>query len=219
MNKGNKEKQTGYMLAYNYLRNGIIEGIFPEDMIFVEETIAEELGVSRTPVREAIRMLKSEKLMISVAHKGVMGRILAPSEIKPVYEVAEALEGMMAYVITRRGRPEDIRVLEDAVIRMETAVQEGDMMAWMEADGDYHNQMMKASGNSFLVEAMENINVYIAMIRNRYSKQNPESRSASTVQHRAAYEAICSGDADYAKMVTQFHWRSIRRKLVENNGA
>lgn len=209
-------KKASYILAYNYLKKGLIEGTFPEDMVFVEENIAEELGVSRTPVREAIRMLKSEKLLVNVPRKGVMGRSLAQSEIKPVYEVAEALEGMMAYVVTRRGSQEDLLALENAVVRMEKTIETNDKIGWMDADRDFHECLMKASGNSFLMEAMENINVYIAMIRNRHSKEHAESRKSSTVQHRAAYEAICSGDADYARMVVQFHWRSIRRNLTEN---
>lgn len=84
-----KKAQMGYIRAYEQLKKGIIEGIYSEDRVFVETEVAEELGMSRTPVREAIRMLKAENLLVSVPGQGLMARRLKKGYIKNVYEVGK----------------------------------------------------------------------------------------------------------------------------------
>ena len=209
-----KKAQMGYIRAYEQLKKGIIEGIYSEDRVFVETEVAEELGMSRTPVREAIRMLKAENLLVSVPGQGLMARRLKKGDIKNVYEVGEALEGLMAYIVAEQKDADNALALRESVSRMEEALACGDRDGWVAADREFHTKLVKLSGNEFLGDAIETLNIYINMIRLRYTRENQESRRRSTSQHREVCEAIAAGDADYARTLMQYHWRSLRQQIV-----
>lgn len=212
-----QNSKSNYMEAYEYLKDNIIHDKYPENYVFIETEIAAELGVSRTPVREALRMLRAEKLLVRIPKKGIVCRELPPSEIRTVYEMAEALEGMMAYNVAKGRSKADIFALGQCVEKMEKAITEHDERLWMEGDEEFHRKLAEFANNNFLREAMDNINIYISMIRNRYSKRNTESRETSTMQYRETWEAINAGDADYARMLVQYHWRFVRRRIMQKH--
>lgn len=205
--------QSNLEYAYSYLKELIINASLPEGYIFTEVELAEKLGMSRTPAREAIRMLKAEDLLIQIPQKGVMCRTLSIKDIKCVYETAEALEGMMAYTVAVFKTEEEIRPIHDAVERMEVAFANMDRDAWGQADQQFHTALKALCGNPFLQEAMEKLDVYINMIRQKYTLHSEDSLRSSTTQHREAYEAILNHDADYARVIVQHHWAVVRRYI------
>lgn len=209
-----QNRDASYEVAYEYLKNRIINDDFPEDYTFVESEIANELGMSRTPVREAIRMLKAEKLLIRVPKKGIVCRKLQQTEIKSIFEMAEALEGMMAYNVARHHTAAQLEALNKCVTEMEAALRNQDSVQWAAGDISFHKSLKDFCGNSFLIDAMDDINIYISVIRNRYTLKDVSSQMRSTVQHREMYEAIKSGDADYARMLVQYHFRGKRREYT-----
>lgn len=160
-------------------------------------------------------MLKAENLLVGVQGHGLTAQHLKKDDVRNVYEVAEALEGMMAYIVARRKNKEDNRSLGESVFKMEEALRQENKEAWALADREYHAKLIEFSRNEFLKNAIKNLNVYIDMIRIRFTRESGEERRSSTVKHREEYEAIASGDADYARMVVQYHWHAIRRQTVE----
>ncbi|MBQ6507349.1 MAG: GntR family transcriptional regulator [Clostridia bacterium] len=210
-----QKNDAGYIVAYEYLKNNIVNNKYDDDYVFVEAEIAAELGMSRTPVREAISMLRSEKLLMRVPKKGIVCREMQKGEIKSVYEMAEALEGMMAYNVARHHTAQQLETMLACVEKMEQAFRNGDEKTWAEGDIAFHACLRDFCGNTFLQEAMENINVFISILRNRYTLLDAGSRERSTVQHREMYEAICAGDADYARTLVQYHFRVNRRRLSQ----
>lgn len=206
-------KQKNYIFAYEYLKNKIINGEYDEDYVFLETEISEELGISRTPVREALAMLKMEHLLINVPRKGVVCRKLTLEDIVDVYEVAEGIEGMMAYSVAKNGDREVIEKLKTAIEAMEEALISKDEEAWAAADEAFHMTLRDGCGNRFAQDSMDNIRLYIQMIRSRYTKPHTPFRERSTVQHREAYEAVLSGDADYARILVQHHWETVCRQF------
>ena len=208
-----KPGQSNLEYAYNYLKEQIVNASFPEGYIFTEVELAEKLGMSRTPAREAIRMLKAEDLLVQVPQKGFRCRTLSVKDIKCVYETAEALEGMMAYTVAMFKNEVEIRPIHDAVDRMEVAFANMDRDAWAQADQLFHTSLRALCGNVFLQEAMGKLDMYIDMIRLKYTVNNEESLRSSTTQHREAYEAILCHDADYARIIVQHHWAAVRRYI------
>jgi DNA-binding GntR family transcriptional regulator len=213
-NKSNESKQAHYINAYNHLKNGIINGDYDSEYVFIEKDIAAQLGISRTPVREAIRMLKAEKLLVNVPKKGIVCRTLTKNDICPVYEVSEALEGMMAYIVAQNHNKIDLSELERSVIRMEAALRKHDEKEWVNADAAFHQTLMQLSKNKFAIDMMKELQLCVQIIRVNDTKKSFASMERSTVQHREAYDAIASGEAEYARTVVQHHWRSIRRRLM-----
>lgn len=205
--------QSNLEYAYQYLMEQIVNEAFPQGYIFTEVELAEKLGMSRTPVREAIRMLKAENLLVQIPQKGVMCRTLRSEDIKRVYETAEALEGMMAYTVAMFKKESEIEPMRDAVERMEVAFANMDRDAWAEADQTFHSLLKQLCGNEFLQEAMTKLEIFINMIRQKYTLHNETSLRNSTTQHREVYEAILAHDAEYARVIVQHHWATVRKTV------
>lgn len=212
-----KSDQSNLEYAYQYLMEQIVNESLPEGYIFTEVELSEKLGMSRTPVREAIRMLKAENLLVQVPQKGVMCRTLHNEDIRRVYETAEALEGMMAYTVAMFKKEEELAPMRDAVERMEVAFANMDRDAWSEADQAFHTLLKQLCGNVFLQEAMTKLDIYINMIRQKYTLYHEKSLRTSTAQHREAYEAILAHDAEYARIIVQHHWAAVRRAVSQQN--
>lgn len=210
----NLSKQKNYIYAYEYLKNKIINGEYEEGYVFLETEISEELGISRTPVREALCMLKIEGLLFNVPRKGIVCRRLTFDDISDVYELAEGVEGMMAYLVAKEGKKSTIDALEGAVVQMEEALLCHDEESWVEADERFHCILKEECGNGFIEDSMNNLWLYIRMIRSKYTKTHIVSMNRSTGQHREAYEAIAAGDADYARTLVQNHWKTVRQQFL-----
>jgi DNA-binding GntR family transcriptional regulator len=210
---GKNTPNSNYLRVYEYLKKRIIDGTFDKDYVFVETEISEMLDVSRTPVREAIKMLKSERILTNVPKKGIMCRPLSYKDIDSVYEIAEAVEGAMAYNIASHSDELDFSELEMSLIQMEIAVAEHKIDEWIEADIEFHNNVKALCGNEFIVETINKLDLYIEIMRNRYTKKHYESMQHSTTQHRVTFDALTSGDAEYARITAQYHWRTIRKQL------
>ena len=208
---------SNYLRVYEYLKKHIIDGSLGKDYVFVETEISEMLNVSRTPVREAIKMLKSEKILVNVPKKGIMCRPFSYKDIDSVYEIAEAVEGVMAYNIALYSKQLDFSCLEQSLVQMETSIAERNIDEWVKADSDFHSNVKKLCGNEFIVETVKTLELYIKIIRNRYTKSHYESMRRSTTQHRMTFEALVSGDAEYAKLIMQYHWRNIRKQLQSDD--
>lgn len=207
-------KNANYMKAYRFIKEGILGGEFAEDYVFIETKLADQIGISRTPVREAMRMLKSENLLQSVPKKGILCRPISIEDCNAIYGLGESIESMMVYNIVLRYRETDFSWIEKNVISMEEAVRINDKDLWSTADQAFHKCIMDICDNKFAVEAMEKLQMYIQLVRVRYAKHNIQRRLLSTMQHRELYEAMITGDSDFARIITINHWKSIRANIL-----
>lgn len=213
------KRDTGCRMAYDYIRTGILNNEFGEGYVFVESEIAVRLGISRTPVREAIRMLQSEKVLANEKGKGIIFRSVSPEEIKAVYQLAGAVEGTMAYHLALRKKVPELEKIRLYVTRMEQALS-GEMREdeWAAADDCFHKELLKAGENILAEEVMKRLGFYIEVIRRNYTIRNYHFMFRSTVQHREAYEAIEAGDAEYARVIVQKHWNTIKNEILGEGG-
>ncbi len=143
--------------VYSELKEMIANHRFkPGERINVER-ITKELGVSRTPVWEAIRRLEQESLVVNVTNKGIFMNTLSRDEALDLFAVREVLEGMVARLAAERIDEKTLGKLEDSLERQKKWIEKGDIIAYTREDFSFHTLIHKASGNAFLAEILERI--------------------------------------------------------------
>jgi DNA-binding GntR family transcriptional regulator len=143
--------------VYSALKEMIANHRFkPGERINVER-ITKELGVSRTPVWEAIRRLEQESLVVNVTNKGIFMNTLTREEALDLFAVREVLEGMVARLAAERIDEKIIKKLESSLEKQKKWIEKGDIIAYTREDFNFHTLIHKASGNVFLAEMLERI--------------------------------------------------------------
>lgn len=199
--------------AYEEMKRRIIEGAIPSGYPLLESELAEEMGISRTPVREALVRLKQEGLVTAIRHRGIFVSTLRPSDMEEVYEMIEGLESMAVKLAAERATPEDILRMEEAVAAQEVALAQGDLMAWIVADEAFHASVVEAARNRYIREAIEKVNGRLHRVR-RLTIRARQRLPASTEAHKATVEAIRAGDGELARKINQHHRAEARRDLL-----
>lgn len=201
--------------VYTVLRGKILSRELGPAQRLLEVKIANEMGVSRTPVREALRRLAHEGLVKIVPNSGA--RVASPTmhEMDNAYAVREYLENMSVELACRTGM--DKRTLErlDALVRDgDAACGSGDLDAFLNANNDFHRVIAEAGKNYVLSEYVNNIiqrtNVYIYFYSNF---ADPENKSSG--EHRAILRAIAKRDRIGAQELMKEHLRRIHAAFSE----
>jgi DNA-binding GntR family transcriptional regulator len=142
--------------AYTAIRNDILAGRFGSKGRLVQEELAQRLGISRTPVREAIMRLELEGLVTLIPRRGAVVNRVNPQDILDVYEVREELERLAVRLTARKGDVYDVRGLRQILRKMER-VGPSRMWEYYKLNRAFHLLMAAASGNVFLVSALESL--------------------------------------------------------------
>jgi DNA-binding GntR family transcriptional regulator len=214
-NKPKKKKITAADRAYSAIREAIAKGEIRPGYPLLETELAKQLGMSRTPVREAINRLKAEDIIETVRRKGIFVKTLSKEEIIKWYEVAEGLEGMVSYLVA--SDPDiEINELENNIKTMEEALKENNTDKWIVADEQYHVILYTLCKNNFLIENLQRVNEKLKLARLVLIAGSMSDKIQSTKDHRATFEAIKAGNAELARQITQNHWRRIREMYQRN---
>jgi DNA-binding GntR family transcriptional regulator len=194
--------------AYATLRRRIIENHFDADRPILEEQLALSLGMSRTPIREALARLEAEGMVTILPRRGMMVRPLTALYVKEVNEVLASLEAQAAERLARR-RPSsaEVAILDAAIADMDAALASDDMPAWAAADYRFHAAIIDLCGNSLLAETARRF--LDQAHRFRLLTLDLRGRPVySNANHAAVVEAIRRGDAETA---AEIHWSHKRR--------
>lgn len=206
--------------VYAYLRTELLSGHLVAGSWLREQDVATALNVSRTPVREAVRRLAQDGLLVIEANRGV--RVHEPdlAEARATYEVRATLEGMAAQLAARHcrtheGSVPDARLQLEEQLRAMSEAARDDAVRHIEADNAFHALVAELSGNPVLNEHIERLNVRITRIKIITRHLNPTGFARE--QHAGIAGAILSGDADAARERMEKHVRAnlefIERKL------
>ena len=199
--------------AYEEIRMEIItQKILPGTPITAAE-YAEKLGMSRTPVREALVRLKNENLIRIIPRKGAFVRVFTPDEIRHNYEIAEALEGTIVYLATPFVTAEAMKAMEKLMAGMERALVKHDIETWVRLDQEFHDTLNSFCDNDRLVHDRRAIQSQI--FRSRLLRvPSWVDKDKSNADHRVIFEAIRKGDARAARDAMHMHWERIRAEFV-----
>jgi DNA-binding GntR family transcriptional regulator len=193
------------------LRQEIIAGrLGPGDRL-VERELAERFGVSRVPVREAIRALVAEGFVHFETPRRAVVRPLTPNDVQELFELREALEVYAAGLAASRATPEELAGVAELLDRAAVATEAGDAEVITDINSRLHDSIVTMAGNTLLTAALEPV-----AGRLRWMTRRNEEWPQLLVEHRELYEAIASGDPDRARAHALAHVRTNYRSTVRH---
>jgi DNA-binding GntR family transcriptional regulator len=189
--------------VHHNLRNAIVAGQFTDGERLNERDLARELGVSTTPLKEALRQLEAEGLIRTEARRGVYVTFGA-QQAEEMSLARAALESMIARQAAKRASAKDVDILRHFVSRMNDATAIGDVELLIELNESFHSQIHEASGCDYLrrlqgKQQMYNRTTRVALLG------EAEERGRALSEHRAIAEAIAVGDPDAAERIMRDH--------------
>ena len=202
--------------AYAALKEAIRENMFPPGYQGSEQEIATRLGMSRTPVHEAVIRLQEEGLVRVLSRRGVVICAISAADMREIYEVIIALESTAAELLAEK--PEDERLaitteLERVNAEMEAALEADDLVAWARADGRFHQLLIERCGNKRLARMFHTIMDQSHRARMLTIRLRPKP-TGSVLEHRAIVGAIRQGDASEARERAKQHRARARDQLL-----
>lgn len=193
------------------LRQEIIAGTLGPGDRLVERDLAERLGVSRVPVREAIRALVAEGFVHFETPRRTVVRRLTPNDVRELFELREALEVYAAGLAAAKATPGDLAEVEALLDRAAAATKDEDAEAITDINSQLHDRIVAMAGNSLIVAALEPV-----AGRLRWMTRRNEEWPQLLIEHRELYEAIASGDPERAKAHALAHVRTNYRSTVRH---
>ena len=200
--------------AYEQIRRRILDNVWPPGHRALEQEVALELGMSRTPIREALLQLQNEGLVEVIPRHGVRVLPVSPTDMREIYEILTALECMAAEILARR-KPGDaeLQPLIDATNAMDAALKAKDLDAWAEADERFHAQLLELAGNRQLQATV--FNYWDRAHRARmFSLRLRPAPVNSTQEHMQLVERLRAGDPEGAAQVNRAHRERANRELL-----
>ncbi|MDD2568289.1 MAG: GntR family transcriptional regulator [Clostridia bacterium] len=201
-------------MVFEVLREAIMSGQLPPGERLMEVQLAEEMGVSRTPVREAIRRLELDGFVVMVPRKGAYVAGMSVKDIISVFEIRTSLERLAASLAAERMSEAELEDLERLLVELSETWEEGDVEHWAELDSCFHEQIYNATKNDRLVQIMNNIFEQI----NRYRMiclAQTQVRQNSLEEHKKLLEAIAERNPAKAKVAASEHIENTQNSLLE----
>lgn len=211
--------------AYLHLHEGIVSGKLPPGSVVSESKLAKELGVSRTPVGEAIRQLANEGLVHQVPRYGTVVRSIEPRDIEELYEMREALEGFAAAKAARRITALQLAQLDVICSSIEQIAKDvqGDAKArldlatlrkFLAADLTFHLLILKAAGNRRILNTIQETRTMSQIFRMRRHEPDKSIVERASQMHRKILLALASGDSTEASIQMAEHIRASREDTL-----
>jgi DNA-binding GntR family transcriptional regulator len=200
--------------AYSRLKDEIRTNRMPPGFQATEPEIALRLGMSRTPVREALIRLESEGLVEVIPRRGARVLPINVNDMKEIYDILTSLEPDVAADVAAQKLVEDqLQPLEKAAADMEKALKDDDLDAWADADDRFHHHMLDLHGNRRLKEIVLALKfqVYRSRIVTLRLRDKPLK---SNKEHREILEYIRQGDAEAARKAFRAHRRRAGQELI-----
>ncbi|CCD40652.1 transcriptional regulator, GntR family [Candidatus Paraburkholderia kirkii UZHbot1] len=199
--------------VYKVLLDAISFGTLAPGMRITQEDIAEQLAVSRSPVLQALRLLKKDGLVIDAPGRGLLVTPLDPAWISHLYEIRGALDSLAAHLAAGRGAKLDKTIIANG----RRASRSDDVKAMIDADLAFHNAIYAASGNPLIAETAQMHWVHLRRVMGAVLQISGQRKSIWN-EHAAIAAAIAEGDARRAAELTDLHTANARRNLVERLG-
>ena len=191
-------------VVFNTLRQAILKGELEPGERLMEIQLAERLGVSRTPIREPIRQLELEGLVLMIPRKGAEVAKISARSLRDVLEVRRALEELAIELACQRMSEEEIDNLQKAQDDFKNAIAEGDAMKIAETDEHYHDVIYEGTQNAKLIQMLNNLREQMYRYRLEYIKDE-DKRKILILEHERVLKAVRSRKVAEAKEAMREH--------------
>ncbi|WP_019120549.1 GntR family transcriptional regulator [Brevibacillus massiliensis] len=208
---GKLVKETAAMAVYHRLNELFAAGKFQIGEWIREREIKELLGVSSTPIREALRMLVQERILESVPHHGVRLRRLTLKEIRDFYELRAELEGLSAELAAKRGDKQKLEAIGQILdlARANLELELPDEKEAVRHNNEFHHAIAAAGDNHALINSLSQLRATIHLLCSMSWSRNKQRRVTTLHQHQEIFAAITARDPELARKSAQEHiWDS-----------
>lgn len=201
--------------VFNKIREDILNGKYKEHEELKEVAIGEELGVSRTPVREAFRQLELEGLIQIVPNKGAYVTGITAKDVQDIYMIRSLLEGLCARWATDNISAEQLEELEENVYLADFHAEKGHLDQMAELDNRFHHILYGACSSKQLQKLLVDFHEYVLRVRKK-TLSNGGRGKVSNDEHRQIMEAIKAKDKERAEALANEHMINAYDNMVKN---
>ncbi|ULH15582.1 GntR family transcriptional regulator [Deinococcus sp. KNUC1210] len=199
--------------VYSHLRDAIVGGEFAPGERLGEVELTARLGVSRTPIREAIQRLTQEGLLENLPGRGARIRVVSAAEARDAYVVRETLDGLAAELAATQHTDTDAQALKTALAALEDAPG-SDYREQTRLDLNFHRAIAQAAHNAALLDLSRDLEQRVALIKHQTRTYNAHPQTSQ--QHHAILKAVLSRDADAARDAARTHVRTFSGLVMGN---
>lgn len=211
---GNKNKKSLTNLIFEKVRDDILNDVYTLGDKLVESKLADELGVSRTPVREALKQLELDGLVESIPNRGVIVKGLSDQDIYDIYSVRISIESIAAELAVERMTPEDLKELADICDLMEFFTMKNDSEKIFELNTQFHEKIYSCTKSRYLEHILKDFQIFIKSTRLESLKTKGRLEIA-LAEHKAILEAFKNHDKEAAKRAISKHIVSAQKNVYQ----
>ena len=210
-----KQPESLAKMAYEAIRKSILSGQWKIGELYNEKAIAADLGISRTPVREALLELASQDLIIFLPRRGLMVNRFTRHDVDEIFELRKAIELAAVEKVTVAAPPFDLFEIEEALLSQRKAVKQKDYLAFMEADRLFHTSFSELTNNRRLIAILDNIRDMIHVMGAKALAL--EGRAVEVIkEHQTIFEAVKKGNIEEARRAMAYHLDQSKEAVVES---
>ncbi|NLD19520.1 MAG: GntR family transcriptional regulator [Clostridiales bacterium] len=200
-------------MVYEELKMQILTGAIVPGTRMMEVELADEMGVSRTPIREAIRKLEKEGLVVIEPRRGAYASQISTEDMVEILEVRQNMEGLAAYFAASRMTPQQMSELKDVSNKYNKAVSEGSMENMIKYDTRFHRIIVESCNNKILVQMIEQLQELVLRFRYIYY-DNFRRAENMPEEHLRILQAIESRDTDAARKMADVHIDRLKELVI-----
>jgi DNA-binding GntR family transcriptional regulator len=210
-----KQPESLAKMAYGAIRLSILSGQWTIGELYNEKAIAADLGISRTPVREALLELASQDLIIFLPRRGLMVNRFTRRDVDEIFELRKAIEMATVDKIAKTSPPFDLFEIEESLLNQRKAVKQKDYLAFMEADRLFHTRFGDLTNNRRLIAILENIRDMIHVMGVKALAL--EGRALEVIEeHQTILEAVKKGNIEEARRAMDYHLDQSKEAVEES---
>jgi len=215
----NTLKIEGYELlsqkVYRVLKTEIVKGFLEPGTKLFEDKIATQMGVSRTPVREAIQKLAAEGLIKIAPNQTLIVTEVSLEDVKEVLQIRGVLEGLAARIAAKKITRQEIDELEEIVTQMGLYVIKKDLTSYCQVDDEFHNLILNVCGNKWIIQIRDNLSNFIYRFRIK-SLSVPGRLKCSLEEHKKIMESLKKHNSEEADKLSQIHMENTIINILKN---
>ncbi|MGE5576049.1 MAG: GntR family transcriptional regulator [Syntrophothermus sp.] len=208
------QQETLHEQVFRQLREAILSGEFKEGERIIETEIAGKMGISRSPLREALRKLELEGLVTVTPRKGAIVNAFSKEDIEEIYLLRSVLEGLAARLAAERITDRDLQALMESVERTDLLIRRDNIAGLVEENTNFHNIILRASGKKRLVQLIGNLQEYVHKFRTA-SLSKPGRAFKALEEHREILAALRQRDGERAERLAHSHIAASREVVLK----
>jgi DNA-binding GntR family transcriptional regulator len=210
-----KQPESLAKMAHEAIRNSILAGQWKTGELYNEKAISADLGISRTPVREALLELAAQNLITFLPRRGLMVNRFTRHDVEEIFELRKAIELAAVEKIASASQPFDLAEVEKSLLKQREAAKGKDYFAFMEADRIFHTSLSGLTGNRRIIAILENLRDMIHIMGAKALVL--EGRAIEVIEeHQAIFKAVSRGNSEEARRAMAYHLDQSQEAVEES---